>query len=430
MIDEELYQRATDELNSDRRKPKLWAKACALASDDHDEARFLYTNLRVEEMLEERRNPGQAKAPEPPAAPVDDGTLSLSLEDPTETSPTASVRPGTDHTRSIALELPEVPLAPTVDTAPAPESEHTPMKLDLDPDKELDFSIVEKPAAEPTAALGSDEFVDKLAAGASDHQETESWGGKPGSTDDNPDEFAWLDEAVVSEEDAGSIATATDGPHELAPIDVAAQEVVPQAAAPALSAANAQRLANDADRLFEDSPTDSATATSASRVDYADPADLDALLDEDEPQDDETDTANDLTTGRGKPWVLYETHTGSLRAIKRGVSWGALFLTFPWLLFRGLVGTAISYALVWATSLGGLVLSALAWFDAGNDASVALKATCAAFALIAFVALIVLPFFRANRWREGQFVKRGYRKLAKVRARNADEAVGRWRRAT
>ncbi len=51
MIDEKLYQLATDELNSDKRKPEIWARACALASNDHDEARYLYTNLRVEELV-------------------------------------------------------------------------------------------------------------------------------------------------------------------------------------------------------------------------------------------------------------------------------------------------------------------------------------------------------------------------------------------
>jgi len=54
MIDEDLYQQAADELNSERRRPALWARACALASDDHDEARYLYTNLRVEELIAER----------------------------------------------------------------------------------------------------------------------------------------------------------------------------------------------------------------------------------------------------------------------------------------------------------------------------------------------------------------------------------------
>ena len=53
MIDEELYQFATDELNSDRRNSELWNRACALARDDHDEARYLYTNIRVEELLEQ-----------------------------------------------------------------------------------------------------------------------------------------------------------------------------------------------------------------------------------------------------------------------------------------------------------------------------------------------------------------------------------------
>ncbi len=51
MIDEELYKLATDELNSDKRNPEVWARARALACGDHDEARFLYTNLRVEEMM-------------------------------------------------------------------------------------------------------------------------------------------------------------------------------------------------------------------------------------------------------------------------------------------------------------------------------------------------------------------------------------------
>lgn len=56
MIDEELYQFASDELNSNRRNQELWNRACALARDDHDEARFLYKNLRVEELLELQAN--------------------------------------------------------------------------------------------------------------------------------------------------------------------------------------------------------------------------------------------------------------------------------------------------------------------------------------------------------------------------------------
>ena len=74
MIDEELYELAADELNSDRRKSDIWARACALASDDHDEARYLYTNLRVEEMMAEREAGNDpiaaALAPKSPDAPT------------------------------------------------------------------------------------------------------------------------------------------------------------------------------------------------------------------------------------------------------------------------------------------------------------------------------------------------------------------------
>jgi len=69
MIDEELYQKATDELNSENRRPHIWARACALANDDHDEARYLYTNLRVEELLKEG---GESDAESPEVAAIPD----------------------------------------------------------------------------------------------------------------------------------------------------------------------------------------------------------------------------------------------------------------------------------------------------------------------------------------------------------------------
>lgn len=53
MREEDLYELAKDELNSRNRKADLWARACALATDDVDEARYLYTNLRVEELAVE-----------------------------------------------------------------------------------------------------------------------------------------------------------------------------------------------------------------------------------------------------------------------------------------------------------------------------------------------------------------------------------------
>lgn len=77
MIDEELYQQAADELNTDRRRPHIWARACALASDDHDEARFLYTNLRVEELIAERENAPNTAKPAQSQSDNNDQTLAL-----------------------------------------------------------------------------------------------------------------------------------------------------------------------------------------------------------------------------------------------------------------------------------------------------------------------------------------------------------------
>lgn len=77
MIDEELYQQAADELNSDRRRAHIWARACALASDDHDEARYLYTNLRVEELIAERAAGGSSMPQKHSQAEAHDPTLTL-----------------------------------------------------------------------------------------------------------------------------------------------------------------------------------------------------------------------------------------------------------------------------------------------------------------------------------------------------------------
>ncbi len=80
MIDEDLYQQATDELNSDKRRPHIWARACALASDDHDEARYLYTNLRVEELIAERETSGLSPSADDSQATDDQHDATLALE--------------------------------------------------------------------------------------------------------------------------------------------------------------------------------------------------------------------------------------------------------------------------------------------------------------------------------------------------------------
>ena len=142
--------------------------------------------------------------------------------------------------------------------------------------------------------------------------------------------------------------------------------------------------------------------------------------------DDQDEPLVELS-GSGPVWALYENEAGSIDKVRRGISWGALLVTLPWLLWRGLIGTALVYALLWIVSLGGLAVTALAWSEAGPAAPVLLIALCAGFAAIALTGLIVLPFLRANRWRETAKQRRGHLLRGEVRARSGDEALSRLR---
>jgi len=49
MNDEELYLKATNEVQGDSKDPGLWAKAMVLADGDQDKAKYEYIKLRVEQ---------------------------------------------------------------------------------------------------------------------------------------------------------------------------------------------------------------------------------------------------------------------------------------------------------------------------------------------------------------------------------------------
>jgi len=49
MNDEELYLKATNEVEGDSKDPALWAKAMVLAGGDQDKAKYEYIKLRVEQ---------------------------------------------------------------------------------------------------------------------------------------------------------------------------------------------------------------------------------------------------------------------------------------------------------------------------------------------------------------------------------------------
>lgn len=486
MIDEQLYQQATDELNSDRRRPHLWARACALASDDHDEARYLYTNLRVEELLAERDKPGSAAisvsseendsfyqelALEPIADDGPDAPMGLdlgALDDMTTGVPgaIASTRAGVTHGSEGALDL-SAHLAAGAPVEDRPSSTRTEMSMDLNESASLDLDPSDlkfdtgedagateeagASAVDPLERLLAEEEMESstaqaqsdLAAGTADDlvergEPLSNVGGK--LLGENPAvELDWLEgvdrsgQSLITdtdslsdrdgEEDFAAPVTRDSAPITLAGAPYSDAEAGANAGAFAhASSETAPHIASSSSTML--APSDD--VGSGLRDDYADARDLDALLDEEDPSSAPAYDNIYFTEGRGALWAVYESHSGSLKAIKRGVSWGALFFTLPWLVCRGLIGTAVAYALLVILTLGGLILTGLAWMDAGDAAPDMLKLACVGFGVIAFIGLVIVPFFRANRWREQRYHRRGYAKLAKIRAPNADAALDRW----
>jgi len=77
----------------------------------------------------------------------------------------------------------------------------------------------------------------------------------------------------------------------------------------------------------------------------------------------------------------------------------------------------------------GLLTTGLAWFDAGTSASLATKAATVGFALLALIGLWLLPFVRANTWREDKLENKGYELAAYVRSRSPRRAIDTFERA-
>ncbi|MFK8083347.1 MAG: hypothetical protein AB8B97_23965 [Granulosicoccus sp.] len=136
----------------------------------------------------------------------------------------------------------------------------------------------------------------------------------------------------------------------------------------------------------------------------------------------------DLTEGRkGSLFSIYRRNDQA-QAVKSGVSWSALFLTLPYLIYRQLFGTALAYAVVWIIAIGGLILSGLAWSDAGANVTPLIQASTIGFALLAFIGLVYLPFRYANSWRGEKLEDRGFELVALAKAKNPGKAIARARR--
>jgi len=399
MIDEELYKIATNELNSDDRKPDVWARACALASDDHDEARFLYTNLRVEEMLnkdgKQRTFSTTRQQKEDLGAADELESLSLASEEGSDAAP-ASRRTGiTDNNAPLPID-------------------------DL-----LDYDANDTSA--PTSVAGN-----ALNTGSEDSDDNESWTELESLAKDNASSNGALSnltgQALKNQDvnndlnvddilDPASIIDAETEPADTTASSFIAASLAPENQRTAKLSKDLERQVDDMDESVDESiktaqfdapeidavrtepmqdpnthaeyEARASEPTESVRTDYAD-SDI---------FDDEVNLNVDtgLDTGVGRSFMVF-SRRGALKAIKRGVSWPALFFTFPWLLSKAMFGTALIYGCLWLVSLAGLYTTANHWLTVGSSAPLMLKLWTLGFAMLVLIGLFYIPFRYGNRW--------------------------------
>ena len=391
MIDEELYKRATEELDSSDRKKDVWARACALASDDHDEARFLYTNLRVEEML---NTDGKQR------------TFSTS-------------RHRRDNDLSSADKLDSLDLSVDDDS---PVSHRSGLSTDATPLPTLEASEQRSSSVAGTQTMSNeivafdDETMAELDSLSRKNDNTEfALSGITGSQ---------INPSVVREPDSSDIISEViDSPNERVDAKVLSPEEKRTTELAHKLERQAESMAYSDDSVDALPKLESATAdlesvnelTSEIRNDYADSTILD---------DDVTLEFDADDNVGGRAFMVFSRH-GVIKAIKRGVSWPALFFTFPWLLSKALIGTAIVYGFLWLVTLAGLYTAGTGWLDAGDQASLGIKLWTAAFAALAIIGLLYIPFRYGNRWVAEKLQNRGFQFEASINAGSKREAVNR-----
>jgi len=448
MIDETLYQLATDELNSDQRKPDIWARACALASNDHDEARYLYTNLRVEQMIKEHEQKAKAQVSSGGIPDID----IAKPKDPQGNHPKISLDPAILLEQGASLnEMKELDPALKTNsdtlesTRPGQTSEANLKAEGLELEGDIsDISSVSSNEGN-SLELSLDDFdldpADVVQMNDSEPGNRSSIHGQITTADDN----SKLEDAnTISMEDDPLAYWAQQHQAQLRDSKENYNEPVTDKDTPL-----GKELERQADELPGQTSdivsVETVDASTSAKPDYSAPslgdepsiADLNATSDAasltDSPvhydyADDDNNIANDIINtptprpGSGKRYYVY-SREGRSKAVKDGVSWPAMFVTLPWLLTKGMLGTSIVYAVLWIILLAGLLTSGFAWMDAGAASSTAAKVWTGLFALLAIVALVYLPFRHGNEWVQNKLINRGYELDALVHAKNPKDAI-------
>ena len=430
MIDEELYQQASEELASERRDLRVWARACSLAPEDHDEARYLYTNLRVEELLAERDGRGNADGPQRASSAASDPASAPAIGAASVPDSDGNDRGDTDADGDIDT------LFATLEDEDEKEEEARHAVAEASALDDTEARAMSSVPAEPRSSdRESAERTDverREITTRNEHRDSRSWADEardPGPNadtdtdtdddddDDDDDDFDWLGrERDVPgeriERDAVRVAPASD--------EAERQELRGEVAA---DSADRQMDALVLELQERASPTPSP----ASFVEPVHTCSEESEWAREGRSDERRDTVDDgpmeIDTGRGVEYAVYRRDGSREQAVKRGGSIGALLLTVPWLLYRHLFGTTLLYLLFALAVLAGLTMTGLAWIDAGAAAPVQTKGATVAFALLALFGLFVAPWRQGNRWRQGKLERRGFSLVAHVRAPDAKTAL-------
>jgi len=402
MIEDELYLRATQELNSDERREDLWTRAIALASGDHDEARYLYTNLRVEELAVEDATQTQpldqaevatTDSDSQPEDAASDDTTAGAESAPLPAGDTAEIdTEDADATRSEVSEMQR-----RIDDMMRARQKNEATKTDPDPiaDRTLEtnFDLDEVNFANNNSSGKQAEG----AKAANRHSKQTESNYKPQSPAIDADPLDSTEPEGFTAADNSLDMTAPDNlpPVQLPPTDATVDTTAD---------ATASFITLTEKVTSEHTPAASSTTT-------ANPA-------AEAPTQPRTAQLNS-----GRAYTILKHSDGSRAAVKIGVSWPALLFTTPWLLYKKLWGTALVYivmtvALVFATLYTGLAL-----LDAGTDASAAQKLVFSGFALLSLFGLLYIPFRQGNEWVAKRFERRGYSRQTAINAQTVRDAL-------
>ena len=329
MIDEELYQQASEELASERRDLRVWARACSLAPEDHDEARYLYTNLRVEELLAERDGRGNGDAPQSaPSIASAPGPALATGAVAVPGTPMATIGPTWMRTAT------STPCSPRSRTRTRTRTRTTPTPNRVRP------RCLRPGRARPSVTAWSE----RMPSGASSVRTP-----RPSHDDDDLDDFDWL------EQERGAPGARIDG-------DAARTAPAPERADDETNALElelelerqARELRIEPDEAVP-RPLAPARAPTPPTPLFAEPARprtserTRPTLAPEEPSEERMEAfvtgPLELDTGRGGEYAVYRRDGSREQAVKRGGSIGALLLTVPWLLYHHLFGTTLLYLL-------------------------------------------------------------------------------------